>query len=55
MTQYPEWVKNQVRERLAAGETQNQLSKGVGNESVQDSKLVRVTLGNKVAAISTYA
>lgn len=24
MTQYPEWVKNQVRERLAAGETQNQ-------------------------------
>lgn len=24
MTQYPEWVKNQVRERIAAGETQNQ-------------------------------
>lgn len=24
MTQYPEWVKKQVRERLAAGETQNQ-------------------------------
>ena len=22
MTQYPEWVKNQVRERIAAGETQ---------------------------------
>ena len=30
MTQYPEWVKNQVRERLAAGETQNQLSKELG-------------------------
>ena len=30
MTQYPEWVKNQVREQIAAGETQNQLSKELG-------------------------
>ena len=30
MMQYPEWVKNQVRERIAAGETQNQLSKELG-------------------------
>lgn len=30
MKQYPEWVKNQVRERIAAGETQNQLSKELG-------------------------
>ena len=55
MKRYPEWVKNQVRERIAAGETQNQLSKEFGNESVQDSKLVRVTPRNKAAAISTYA
>ena len=27
---YPEWVKNQVRERIAARETQNQLSKELG-------------------------
>ena len=30
MKRYPEWVKNQVRERIAAGETQNQLSKELG-------------------------
>ena len=30
MKQYPEWVKNQVWERIAAGETQNQLSKELG-------------------------
>ena len=30
MKRYPEWVKNQVWERIAAGETQNQLSKELG-------------------------
>lgn len=37
MKQYPEWVKEQVRERIAAGETQKQLSKelGIGRYSIQ--------------------
>ena len=30
MKRYPEWVKNQVWERIAAGEMQNQLSKELG-------------------------
>ncbi len=30
MKRYPEWVKNQVQERIAAGETQNQLNKKLG-------------------------
>ena len=35
--QYPEWVKEQVRERIAAGETQKQLSKelGISRYSIQ--------------------
>ena len=37
MKQYPEWVKEQVRERIAAGETQKQLSKelGISRYSIQ--------------------
>ena len=37
MKQYPEWVKAQVRERIAAGETQKQLSKelGISRYSIQ--------------------
>ena len=35
--QYPEWVKDQIRERIAAGETQKQLSKelGISRYSIQ--------------------
>ena len=37
MKQYPEWMKDQVRERIAAGETQKQLSKelGISRYSIQ--------------------
>ena len=37
MKQYPEWIKEQVRERIAAGETQKQLSKelGISRYSIQ--------------------
>ena len=37
MKQYPEWVKDQVRERIAAGKTQKQLSKelGISRYSIQ--------------------
>ena len=37
MKQYPEWIKEQVRERIAAGETQTQLSKelGISRYSIQ--------------------
>ena len=37
MKQYPEWIKQQVRERIAAGETQKQLSKelGISRYSIQ--------------------
>lgn len=37
MKQYPEWMKNQVRERIAAGETQKQLSEelGISRYSIQ--------------------
>ena len=37
MKQYPEWMKAQVRERVAAGESQKQLSKelGISRYSIQ--------------------
>ena len=37
MRQYPEWVKQQVRERIASGESQKQLSKelGISRYSIQ--------------------
>ena len=37
MKEYPEWMKQQVRERIAAGETQKQLSKelGISRYSIQ--------------------
>ena len=37
MKQYPEWVKDQIRERIAAGETQKQLSRelGISRYSIQ--------------------
>ena len=37
MKAYPEWIKQQVRERIAAGETQKQLSKelGISRYSIQ--------------------
>ena len=37
MKQHPEWIKEQVRERIAAGETQTQLSKelGISRYSIQ--------------------
>ena len=38
MKQHPEWIKEQVRERIAAGETQPQLSKelGISRYSIQN-------------------
>ena len=38
MKQHPEWIKEQVRERIAAGETQTQLSKelGISRYSIQN-------------------
>ncbi len=37
MRNYPEWMKRQVRERVAAGESQTQLSKelGISRYSIQ--------------------
>ena len=37
MKQYPEWVKDQLLERIAAGETQKQLSRefGISRYSIQ--------------------
>ena len=37
MKNYPEWMKHQVRERVAAGESQTQLSKelGISRYSIQ--------------------
>ena len=37
MKQYPEWIKQQVRERIASGESQTQLSKelGISRYSIQ--------------------
>ena len=37
MRQYPEWVKQQVRERIASGDSQKQLSKelGISRYSIQ--------------------
>ena len=37
MKQYPEWVKDQILERIAAGETQKQLSRelGISRYSIQ--------------------
>ena len=37
MKNYPEWMKQQVRERIAAGESQTQLSKelGISRYSIQ--------------------
>ena len=37
MRNYPEWIKRQVRERVAAGESQTQLSKelGISRYSIQ--------------------
>ncbi len=37
MKKYPEWMKHQVRERVAAGESQTQLSKelGISRYSIQ--------------------
>ena len=37
MKQYPKWVKDQIRERIAAGETQKQLSRelGISRYSIQ--------------------
>ena len=37
MKNYPEWMKQQVRERVAAGESQTQLSKelGISRYSIQ--------------------
>lgn len=50
MTQYPEWVKNQVRERLAAGETQNQPQGLFGAVRINwgRSAVQRAFLGGKV-------
>lgn len=37
MKQYPEWVKDQIRKRIAAGETQKQLRRelGISRYSIQ--------------------
>ena len=37
MKQYPEWIKQQVKERIASGESQKQLSKelGISRYSIQ--------------------
>ena len=50
MTQYPEWVKNQVRERIAAGETQNQPQELLGAVRINwgRSHCGRAFLGGKV-------
>lgn len=55
MKQYPEWGERAVRGADSGGRNAEAAQQRVGNQSVQYSKLVRVTPGNKAVAISTYA
>ncbi len=54
MKQYPEWVKAQVRERIAAGETQKQLSKELGiSRYSMVTKLLTSNVVSRVGALET--
>ena len=64
MKQYPEWVKEQVRERIAAGETQKQLSKELGisrpkgrpkkNKTIEDYEKENKRLRMEVALMRDF-